>query len=82
MDFRYKRKYSARRGRYNGRRKLSATGMNARISSSRCLWGRSFKDAESGLVIADRSDHTPVTIAQGAAAAATAMQHFCFPHPP
>ncbi len=36
-----------------------------KTSSSRCRWAPSIKDAESGLVIADLSDHTPVTIAKG-----------------
>ncbi len=63
MDFRYKRKYTAPRAAMAAQ--ASATARMPRTLSSRCLSGTVIKDAESGLVIADLSDHTPVTIARG-----------------
>ena len=69
MDFRYKRKYTAHEGGKGGA--SLCHGKNAENLIIKVPLGTVIKDAESGLVIADLSDHTPVTM-QRAAAAATA----------
>ncbi len=63
MDFRYKRKYSAPEGGKGGA--SLCHGKNAENLIIKVPLGTVIKDAESGLVIADLSDHTPVTIAKG-----------------
>ncbi len=62
MDFRYKRKYTPR-GR-QGRRK-PVPRQKCRESGHQGAAGHRDQGRESGLVIADLSDHTPVTIAKG-----------------
>ena len=63
MDFRYKRKYVAPEGGKGGA--SLCHGKNAENLVIKVPLGTVIKDAESGLVIADLSDHTPVTIAKG-----------------
>ena len=63
MDFRYKRKYVAPEGSKGGA--SLCHGKNAENLVIKVPLGTVIKDAESGLVIADLSDHTPVTIAKG-----------------
>ncbi len=63
MDFRYKRKYTADEGGKGGA--SLCHGKNAEDLVIKVPLGTVIKDAESGLVIADLSDHTPVTIAKG-----------------
>ena len=63
MDFRYKRKYTADEGGKGGA--SLCHGKNAENLVIKVPLGSVFKDAESGLVIADLSDHSPVTIAKG-----------------
>ena len=63
MDFRYKRKYAADEGGKGGA--SLCHGKNAENLIIKVPLGTVIKDAESGLVIADLSDHTPVTIARG-----------------
>ena len=63
MDFRYKRKYTADEGGKGGA--SLCHGKNAENLIIKVPLGTVIKDAESGLVIADLSDHTPVTIAKG-----------------
>ena len=63
MDFRYKRKYTADEGGKGGA--SLCHGKNAENLVIKVPLGTVIKDAESGLVIADLSDHTPVTIAKG-----------------
>ena len=63
MDFRYKRKYTAPEGGKGGA--SLCHGKNAENLVIKVPLGTVIKDAESGLVIADLSDHTPVTIAKG-----------------
>ena len=63
MDFRYKRKYVAPEGGKGGA--SLCHGKNAEDLVIKVPLGTVIKDAESGLVIADLSDHTPVTIAKG-----------------
>ena len=63
MDFRYKRKYVAPEGGKGGA--SLCHGKNAENLVIKVPLGTVIKDAESGLVIADLSDHTPVTIARG-----------------
>ena len=63
MDFRYKRKYAAPEGGKGGA--SLCHGKNAENLVIKVPLGTVIKDAESGLVIADLSDHTPVTIAKG-----------------
>ena len=63
MDFRYKRKYTADEGGKGGA--SLCHGKNAENLIIKVPLGTVIKDAESGLVIADLSDHTPVTIARG-----------------
>ena len=63
MDFRYKRKYTADEGGKGGA--SLCHGKNAENLVIKVPLGTVIKDAESGLVIADLSDHTPVTIARG-----------------
>ena len=63
MDFRYKRKYTAPEGGKGGA--SLCHGKNAEDLVIKVPLGTVIKDAESGLVIADLSDHTPVTIAKG-----------------
>ena len=63
MDFRYKRKYVAPEGGKGGA--SLCHGKNAENLIIKVPLGTVIKDAESGLVIADLSDHTPVTIAKG-----------------
>ena len=63
MDFRYKRKYTADEGGKGGA--SLCHGKNAEDLVIKVPLGTVIKDAESGLVIADLSDHTPVTIARG-----------------
>ena len=63
MDFRYKRKYTAPEGGKGGA--SLCHGKNAENLIIKVPLGTVIKDAESGLVIADLSDHTPVTIAKG-----------------
>ena len=63
MDFRYKRKYVAPEGGKGGT--SLCHGKNAENLVIKVPLGTVIKDAESGLVIADLSDHTPVTIAKG-----------------
>ena len=77
MDFRYKRKYVAPEGGKGGA--SLCHGKNAENLVIKVPLGTVIKDAESGLVIADLSDHTPVTM-QRVAAAATAMR--ILPLPP
>ena len=62
MDFRYKRKYVAPEGGKGGA--SLCHGKNAENLVIKCRWHR-HQGRESGLVIADLSDHTPVTIAKG-----------------
>ena len=59
MDFRYKRKYTADEGGKGGA--SLCHGKNAENLVIKVPLGTVIKDAESGLVIADLSDHTPVT---------------------
>ena len=59
MDFRYKRKYVAPEGGKGGA--SLCHGKNAENLVIKVPLGTVIKDAESGLVIADLSDHTPVT---------------------
>ena len=63
MDFRYKRKYVAPEGGKGGA--SLCHGKNAENLVIKVPLGTVIKDAESGLVIADLSDHNPVTIAKG-----------------
>ena len=63
LDFRYKRKYAAPEGGKGGA--SLCHGKNAENLVIKVPLGTVIKDAESGLVIADLSDHTPVTIAKG-----------------
>lgn len=63
MDFRYKRKYVAPEGGKGGA--SLCHGKNAENLVIKVPLGTVIKDTESGLVIADLSDHTPVTIAKG-----------------
>ena len=63
MDFRYKRKYTADEGGKGGA--SLCHGKNAEDLVIKVPLGTVIKDAESGLVIADLSDHTPVTVAKG-----------------
>ena len=63
MDFRYKRKYVAPEGGKGGA--SLCHGKNAENLVIKVPLGTVIKDAESGLAIADLSDHTPVTIAKG-----------------
>ena len=63
MDSRYKRKYPADEGGKGGA--SLCHGKNAENLVIKVPLGTVIKDAESGLVIADLSDHTPVTIAKG-----------------
>ena len=63
MDFRYKRKYTAPEGGKGGA--SLCHGKNAENLIIKVPLGTVIKDVESGLVIADLSDHTPVTIAKG-----------------
>ena len=63
MDFRYKRKYTADEGGKGGA--SLCHGKNAENLVIKVPLGTVIKDAESGLVIADLSDHTPVTVAKG-----------------
>ena len=63
MDFRYKRKYTADKGGKGGA--SLCHGKNAENLVIKVPLGTVIKDAESGLVIADLSDHTPVTVAKG-----------------
>ena len=58
MDFRYKRKYVAPEGGKGGA--SLCNGKNAENLVIKVPLGTVIKDAESGLVIADLSDHTPV----------------------
>ena len=60
MDFRYKRKYTADEGGKGGA--SLCHGKNAEDLVIKVPLGTVIKDAESGLVIADLSDHTPVTL--------------------
>lgn len=57
MDFRYKRKYTAPEGGKGGA--SLCHGKNAENLIIKVPLGTVIKDAESGLVIADLSDHTP-----------------------
>ena len=63
MDFRYKRKYVAPEGGKGGA--SLCHGKNAENLVIKVPLGTVIKYAESGLVIADLSDLTPVTIAKG-----------------
>ena len=63
MDFRYKRKYNAPEGGKGGARMCH--GANAEDLVIKVPLGTVIKDAASGLVIADLSDHEPVTVAKG-----------------
>ncbi|MBQ7859766.1 MAG: GTPase ObgE [Faecalibacterium sp.] len=63
MDFRYKRKYTAPDGGKGGG--SNCHGANAENLIIKVPMGTVIKDAESGLVIADLSDHAPVTICKG-----------------
>jgi GTP-binding protein len=63
MDFRYKRKYTAPEGGKGGAKQCH--GANAEDLIIKVPMGTVIKDAESGLVIADLSDHEPVTVAKG-----------------
>lgn len=63
MDFRYKRKYNAPDGERGGGK--NCHGANAENLIIKVPLGTVIKDAASGLVIADLSDHTPVTVAKG-----------------
>ncbi len=63
MDFRYKRKYTAKDGQNGmGRKMHGADGDDLII---KVPVGTVIKDAESGLVIADLSDEKPVVVAKG-----------------
>ena len=62
-DFRYKRKYSAKKGE-NGRGNRQR-GKNAEDLIVRVPLGTLIKDAESGRIIADISTHEPVVVAKG-----------------
>ena len=79
MDFRYKRKYVAPEGGKGGA--SLCHGKNAENLVIKVPLGTVIKDAESGLVIADLSDHTPVTIAKGGRGG-YGNAHFATPHPP
>ena len=63
MDFRYKRKYTADEGGKGGA--SLCHGKNAEDLVIKVPLGTVIKDAESGLVIADLSDHTPRHHRQG-----------------
>ena len=63
MDFRYKRKYTAPEGGKGGA--CNCHGKNAENLIIKVPLGTVIKDAASGLVIADLSDHEPVTVAKG-----------------
>ena len=63
MDFRYKRKYTAPEGGKGGARLCH--GANAENLIIKVPLGTVNKDTATGLVIADLSDHTPVTVAKG-----------------
>ena len=63
MDFRYKRKYAAAEGGKGGA--CNCHGKNAESLIIKVPLGTVIKDAASGLVIADLSDHEPVTVAKG-----------------
>ena len=63
MDFRYKRKYTAAEGGKGGAKQCH--GANAENLIIKVPLGTVIKDAASGLVSADLSDHTPVTVAKG-----------------
>ena len=63
MDFRYKRKYTAPEGGKGGARLCH--GANAENLIIKVPLGTVIKDTATGLVIADLSDHTPVTVAKG-----------------
>lgn len=67
MDFRYKRKYTAPEGGKGGA--SLCHGKNAENLIIKVPLGTVIKDAESGLVIADLSDHTPSPSQRAAAAA-------------
>ena len=79
MDFRYKRKYTADEGGKGGA--SLCHGKNAEDLVIKVPLGTVIKDAESGLVIADLSDHTPVTIARGGRGG-HGQGALCHPHPP
>lgn len=63
MDFRYKRKYTAAEGGKGGAKLCH--GANADDLIIKVPLGTVIKEAESGLVIADLSDHEPVVVARG-----------------
>jgi len=63
MDFRYKRKYTAPEGGKGGARLCH--GANAENLIIKVPLGTVIKGTATGLVIADLSDHTPVTVAKG-----------------
>ena len=63
MDFRYKRKYTDPEGGKGGA--CNCHGKNAENLIIKVPLGTVIKDAASGLVIADLSDHEPVTVAKG-----------------
>ena len=67
MDFRYKRKYAAPEGGKGGA--SLCHGKNAENLVIKVPLGTVIKDAESGLVIADLSDHTRSPLPRAAAAA-------------
>ena len=79
MDFRYKRKYAAPEGAARAAQ-ARATAKMPRIWSSRCRWAP-INDAESGLVIADLSDH-PSHHGSGRPRRLRQRTTFCHPHPP
>ena len=63
MDFRYKRKYTAKDGE-NGRAKRQS-GADAEDLVIRVPRGTVLKEAETGLVVADLSGDEPVVVAKG-----------------
>lgn len=62
-DFRYKRKYRAQDGASGGANKC--TGKSGENTVIKVPLGTVVKDEETGRIIADLSDETPVTIAKG-----------------
>ncbi len=63
IDFQYKTKYAAEGGKRGAGK--NCHGQNGEDLVIKVPLGTVIKDAESGLVIADLSDHTPVTAGKG-----------------
>ncbi len=80
MDFRYKRKYTGPEGGKGGAKPVPRQ-KRREPGSSRCPSALSSRTPEPGLVIANLSDHTPVTVAKGGRGG-YGNAHFATPDPP